>query len=77
MKSTHKKLIHGMESLGSVVIPYDQGSVSKERISAFFAAVPEILEVSIGHAFTAEALWLGIEETTKQYLDITQQVNRI
>ena len=48
-----------------------------ENLSAFFAAVPEILEVSIGHAFTAEALWLGIEETTKQYLDITQQVNRI
>ena len=29
---------------------------------------PQILEVSIGHAFTADALYLGLEEATRRYL---------
>ena len=41
-----------------------------ENLGAFLAAVPETAEVSIGHAFTAEALWFGIEETTKRYLAV-------
>lgn len=31
-------------------------------------ALPMLKEVSIGHAFIADALWLGLSETTKHYL---------
>lgn len=35
---------------------------------AFFAAnIPELLEVSIGHALICDALYLGIEETIERY----------
>lgn len=36
-----------------------------------FLEIPNILEVSIGHALTAEALKLGMAETVKAYLAIT------
>ena len=44
--------------------------LNQQNLGAFLAAVPEIAEVSIGHAFTAEALWHGIAATTRRYLDI-------
>ncbi len=34
--------------------------------------VPELLEVSIGHALLADALYLGIEETIRRYLAATR-----
>jgi pyridoxine 5-phosphate synthase len=37
--------------------------------------VPEILEVSIGHALIADALYLGLEETVRRYLAATQGVD--
>ncbi|MBT6274276.1 MAG: pyridoxine 5'-phosphate synthase [Chromatiales bacterium] len=37
------------------------------NLPAFVSAVPQLLEVSIGHAFVADALWLGMEETVKRY----------
>ena len=41
-----------------------------ENLGVFLAEVPGVLEVSIGHALVAEALWLGLEETVKRYLEI-------
>ncbi len=35
---------------------------------ATFCTIPNILECSIGHALTAEALYLGLENTVKEYL---------
>jgi len=35
-----------------------------------FLTIPEILEVSIGHALIAECLDLGLEKTIKAYLEI-------
>lgn len=35
-----------------------------------FCTIPNILEVSIGHALTAEALEMGFERTVKEYLKI-------
>ena len=46
--------------------------LSQQNLGAFLAAVPETAEVSIGHAFTAEALWQGLEGATKRYLEIIQ-----
>jgi len=37
---------------------------------AKFLTIGGILEVSIGHALIAEALWLGLERTVKEYLRI-------
>ncbi len=39
---------------------------------AKFCTIPNILEVSIGHALMAEALELGLANTVRQYLDILQ-----
>lgn len=36
-------------------------------------AMPWLAEVSIGHAFTADALWMGFEQATKAYLEALQK----
>ena len=38
-----------------------------QNLNAFVSAFPWVDEVSIGHALIADALYLGIEETIKQY----------
>ncbi len=38
-----------------------------ENLGEFLAAVPGVLEVSIGHALIAEALELGLGETVRRY----------
>lgn len=40
---------------------------------AKFCTIPNILEVSIGHALTAEALEMGFERTVKAYLEILER----
>jgi len=40
------------------------------RNLATFVTIPNILEVSIGHALIAEALEMGLAETVRAYLDI-------
>ena len=42
--------------------------LSRENLPDFLRAVPGVLEVSIGHAFVADALELGYTETVKAYL---------
>ena len=37
---------------------------------AKFCTIPNILEVSIGHALTAEALEMGFTQTVKEYIKI-------
>ena len=41
--------------------------LSLHNLNAFISAFPWVDEVSIGHALIADALYLGIEETIKQY----------
>lgn len=43
--------------------------LSLENLHYFAQNVPGLLEVSIGHALISDALYLGLEETIKQYLD--------
>ena len=38
------------------------------NLSDFAMNVPHLTEVSIGHALISDALYLGLEETVKQYL---------
>jgi len=44
--------------------------LSQKNLALFVSALPEIEEVSIGHALIAEALEEGLENTTKNYLRI-------
>ena len=39
-----------------------------ENLNYFYKNIPGLMEVSIGHALIADALYLGLEETVKQYL---------
>jgi pyridoxine 5-phosphate synthase len=41
-----------------------------DNLAAFIAAVPEVVEVSIGHALTVEALEFGFETTVRRYAAI-------
>lgn len=40
-----------------------------ENLRYFVAEVPDVLEVSIGHALIADALYHGLEKTIQMYLD--------
>jgi pyridoxine 5-phosphate synthase len=42
------------------------------NLSYFAKNIPQLLEVSIGHALICDALYLGLEETVKQYLSRLQ-----
>lgn len=44
------------------------------NLQKFCSAVPGILEVSIGHALIADALWTGFEKTVKEYLKLLSKV---
>jgi pyridoxine 5-phosphate synthase len=44
--------------------------LSQDNLGLFLATVPEVLEVSIGHALIGEALYAGLETTVGGYLDI-------
>lgn len=43
--------------------------LSLENLAYFAQNVPGLLEVSIGHALVADALYLGMQETVRQYLN--------
>ncbi|MCW5580032.1 MAG: pyridoxine 5'-phosphate synthase [Luteimonas sp.] len=42
--------------------------LSQANLGAFLAAVPDVLEVSIGHALVGEALYDGLAATVRRYL---------
>ncbi|RDZ26574.1 pyridoxine 5'-phosphate synthase [Lysobacter silvisoli] len=42
--------------------------LSQDNLTAFLRAVPNVLEVSIGHALISEALYDGLDATVKAYL---------
>jgi len=46
-----------------------------DNLSPFINGVPNVLEVSIGHALVTDALWLGLEETVRRYLTCLDQGN--
>jgi pyridoxine 5-phosphate synthase len=43
-----------------------------QNLAAFLDRVPGVLEVSIGHALIADAIELGLAETVRRYLAITE-----
>ena len=47
--------------------------LSRENLVAFLAAVPQVVEVSIGHALIADALEFGLAATVAAYLDCIER----
>ena len=43
--------------------------LSEANLGAFLRDVPDVLEVSIGHALIGEALYRGLDATVRRYLD--------
>jgi pyridoxine 5-phosphate synthase len=48
--------------------------LSQDNLGAFLRSVPNVQEVSIGHALMGEALYAGLEATVKRYLAILAAV---
>jgi pyridoxine 5-phosphate synthase len=44
--------------------------LNQQNLGAFLANVPDVLEVSIGHALVADALEFGLARTVERYLAI-------
>lgn len=40
-----------------------------DNLNFFYQSIPNLLEVSIGHALIADSLYLGLENTVQKYLD--------
>jgi pyridoxine 5-phosphate synthase len=47
-----------------------------DNLTAFIAAVPDVIEVSIGHALVADALDRGLAATVRAYLDCIERAHR-
>lgn len=47
--------------------------LSQDNLGDFVAAVPGLLEVSIGHALIGEALYAGLDDTVAAYLQILKR----
>jgi pyridoxine 5-phosphate synthase len=45
------------------------------NLAEFLGSVPNVLEVSIGHALIADALEFGLGETVRKYLDVIRRSN--
>ncbi|MDX1284756.1 MAG: pyridoxine 5'-phosphate synthase, partial [Draconibacterium sp.] len=43
--------------------------LSLENLQYFNQKIPNLMEVSIGHALIADALYMGLETTIQKYLD--------
>lgn len=48
--------------------------LNQDNLADFCRRVPEVAEVSIGHAIVSEALWLGLGETIRRYRRILDQL---
>ena len=47
--------------------------LDQRNLAAFVADVPELLEVSIGHALVADSLYSGLDATVRAYLEILRR----
>jgi len=50
--------------------------LSQHNLAAFLATVPDVQEVSIGHALIDEALYAGLDATVRAYVAIVERAGR-
>ena len=48
--------------------------LSQVNLRAFLSSVPQVLEVSIGHALIDEALYAGLDATVRAYVAILDTI---
>ena len=61
---------------GAVGLGVNAGhDLSQHNLPAFLGAVPEVLEVSIGHALISEALYAGLDATVRTYLAVIDRAS--
>lgn len=64
-----KEFVDAAEVAGKVGLGLNAGhDLSLENLKYFAQKIPNLLEVSIGHALIADALYLGLENTIQLYL---------
>lgn len=69
----YKDVASKAESLG---LEINAGhDLNLENLSSLLRHIPQIAEVSIGHALVCEALYLGLKETLNKYLEILKKSN--
>lgn len=80
-KSCLQKSLLGYQTLANQAL--DAGvelnaghDLNLENLHTLIEAIPEIKEVSIGHALICESLYLGLEATVKCYLEILSKTSR-
>ena len=49
--------------------------LNRDNLRLFLTTVPNVLEVSIGHALIADALEFGLHDTVRRYLEIIDRAN--
>ena len=63
------KYLQAGETARDVGLELNAGhDLNLDNLTTFRRTMPWLAEVSIGHAFTADALWLGLKRATKAYL---------
>ena len=63
--------VRGGEQAASLNIGVNAGhDLNQDNLAKFCHEVPNILEVSIGHAIITDAIWLGLSETIQRYRKI-------
>ena len=63
--------VRGGEQAASLNIGVNAGhDLNQDNLARFCREVPNILEVSIGHAIITDAIWLGLSETIQRYRKI-------
>jgi len=69
-EATLRRYVKAGEAATSVGLGLNAGhDLSRTNLPAFVAAIPNLLEVSIGHALIADALELGMAATVRAYLE--------
>ena len=62
-RTAHEAAAHGLGTNAG-------HDLSQANLGLFLREVPDVLEVSIGHALIGEALYAGLDATVKRYLAV-------
>lgn len=72
-----KRFADSAEFAGRIGLGVNAGhDLNLQNLNKFCSTVPDVLEVSIGHALIAEALYMGLEKTVKQYCKLLSGVQK-